>query len=530
MDAPLRIPALKSVDEFRAALASLGLELPVDDRPLSAAEGSPLADPLFAGPLRIGNRWCIHPMEGWDGTADGRPSEHTLRRWRNFGLSGAKLLWGGEAFAVRPDGRANPRQLCYRPENVGSLTDLITAAETAHTEEYGAGATDDLLIGLQLTHSGRFCKPNRTDRFEPRVAYHHPVLDAKVGIAADDDSALWTDGEIRELIAAYVVSAKAAQSAGFGFVDVKCCHGYLGHEFLSAFDRPGEYGSDFAGRTRFIREIVAAIRSECPGLEIGVRLSLWDTFAYRPDPALSTPGKLGPGIAIENRSQELYPVFGANRSNPLEIDLREPIALIDQLWREQGVQLWNLTAGSPYYNPHVQRPAIYPPSDGYSPPEDPLVGCVRQIQAVREVRGAFLQAVEVSLSRDPRSVTQPRDGLVSGDRCPLFVGTAYTYLQEYLPHVAQAVVRAGWVDSVGLGRLVLSDWRLPAKVLGGREYAGDKKLCRTFSDCTTAPRNGMISGCYPLDPYYKEMPEAAELKRVKRGQVARGKWQGASDK
>jgi 2,4-dienoyl-CoA reductase-like NADH-dependent reductase (Old Yellow Enzyme family) len=233
------------------------------------------------------------------------------------------------------------------------------------------------------------------------------------------------------------------------------------------------------------------VRSECPGLEIGIRLSLWDTFAYRPDPALSTPGKLGPGIAVTPDSL-LYPVFGANRQNPLEIDLREPIALIDQLWREHKVQLWNLTAGSPYYNPHVQRPAIYPPSDGYSPPEDPLIGCVRQIQAVRDVRRTF-----------------------TADNAPLFVGTAYTYFQEYLPHVAQAVVREGWVDSVGLGRLVLSDWQLPAKVLEGKNYAADKKICRTFSDCTTAPRNGIISGCYPLDPYYKEMPEAAELKRIK---------------
>jgi 2,4-dienoyl-CoA reductase-like NADH-dependent reductase (Old Yellow Enzyme family) len=265
----------------------------------------------------------------------------------------------------------------------------------------------------------------------------------------------------------------------------------LGHEFLSAFERPGDYGGDFAGRTRFIRELVSAVRSECPGLEIGIRLSLWDTFAYRPDPALSTPAKLGPGIAVTTDSP-LYPVFGANRQNPLVIDLREPIALIEQLWREHGVQLWNLTAGSPYYNPHVQRPAIYPPSDGYSPPEDPLIGCVRQIQAVREVRRSFL-----------------------GDNTPLFVGTAYTYFQEYLPHVAQAVVRDGWVDSVGLGRLVLSDWQFPAKVLAGKNYIADKKICRTFSDCTTAPRNGIISGCYPLDPYYKEMPEAAELKRIK---------------
>ena len=558
----LRISALNSVDEFRSALVALGLDLPVDDRSLSAAEGSPLADPLTVNTLRIGNRWCIHPMEGWDGTADGRPSEHTLRRWRNFGLSGAKLLWGGEAFAVRPDGRANPRQLYYRPENVGCLRELMEAATSAHVEAYGPGATDDLVVGLQLTHSGRFCKPHRNDRFEPRVAYHHPVLDAKVGIAADDDHCIWTDGEIRELIDAYVVSAKAAHAAGFQFVDLKCCHGYLGHEFLSAFDRPGPYGGDFAGRTRFIREIVAAVRSECLGLEIGVRLSLWDTYAYRPDPALSKPGKLGPGIPVIPEGGGLYPVFGADRANPHRIDLTEPIEMIRSLWEEHQVGLWNLTAGSPYYNPHVQRPAIYPPSDGYAPPEDPLVGCVRQIQAVREVCEWFRErqrALDVSPTCRATPERSPASGQLNADqhggltgllkmsrgtgvppvnswenawarrpchvvqqavtsaaRCLLFVGTAYTYFQEYLPHVAQALVRSGWVDSIGLGRMVLSDWQLPAKILAGRDFAADKKLCRTFSDCTTAPRNGIISGCYPLDPYYKALPQAAELKRIKK--------------
>ena len=91
-------------------LAELGCELPVDERVLSAAEGSPLAAPIDVGGFTVGNRWCIHPMEGWDANSDGSPSAHTLRRWRNFGLSGAKLIWGGEAAAVQPAGRANPNQ------------------------------------------------------------------------------------------------------------------------------------------------------------------------------------------------------------------------------------------------------------------------------------------------------------------------------------------------------------------------------------------------------------------------------------
>lgn len=487
-----RIGSLKSVDDFRARAAALGLELPCDDAPLSTAEGSPLADPLPCGDRVIGNRWCVHPMEGWDGSADGRPSEHTLRRWKHFGESGCKLIWGGEAVAVRHDGRANPNQLVMTEANLPGLAELRNVLLAAHRQSFGEHSTRDLLVGLQLTHSGRFCRPNRKDRLEPRIVYHHPLLDPKFGIAPDDDAALFTDAEIRELIDAYVLAARRAHQLGFDFVDVKSCHGYLGHEFLSAFERPGPYGGDFEGRTRFLREIIAGIRAECPGLEIGVRLSIFDFPPFQPDPTRSEGSKLGPGIPEEAReliAAGRYPVFGCRRDDPCTIDLREPIAFIQRLRDEHHVRLFNLTAGSPYYNPHIQRPAYYPPSDGYQPPEDPLVGCVRQIQAVREIRAAVPDAV--------------------------LVGTAYTYFQEFLPHVAQAVVRAGWVDSVGIGRLVLSDWSLPARVLAGQDYRAAKKICRTFSDCTTAPRSGIISGCYPLDDYYKDLPEAERVKQAK---------------
>ena len=166
--------------ELAEHLRGLGVSVPLDEKVLSAAEGSPLAEPIRVGDFTVGNRWCIHPMEGWDASDDGSPTEHTVRRWRHFGESGAKLIWGGEAFAVRHEGRANPQQLFYRPENVGAVRDLLQALVTAHTERFGAAAADDLLTGLQLTHSGRFCRPNEKGRLEPRIAYHHPVLDREV--------------------------------------------------------------------------------------------------------------------------------------------------------------------------------------------------------------------------------------------------------------------------------------------------------------------------------------------------------------
>jgi 2,4-dienoyl-CoA reductase-like NADH-dependent reductase (Old Yellow Enzyme family) len=156
--------------------------------------------------------------------------------------------------------------------------------------------------------------------------------------------------------------------------------------------------------------------------------------------------------------------------------------------RQLGVAAVNITAASPYYNPHLQRPAMFPPSDGYQPPEDPLIGVYRQIQAVRELKA---YAPDMPM-----------------------VGTGYTYLQDYLPHVAQAVVERGWVDSVGIGRMVLAYPELPADTLAGK--INKRSLCRTFSDCTSAPRNGMVSGCYPLDTFYKERPGKDRLATVKK--------------
>src|SRR5829696_2084719 len=135
-EAFLKVGHFKDAPAFAARLRELSLDLPLDERVLSAAEGSPLAAPIDVGGFVVGNRWCVHPMEGWDGTTDGRPSEHTIRRWKNFGLSGCKLIWGGEAFAVQADGRANPQQIGLIDGDVdraaGGLRSLLDTLTTAH--------------------------------------------------------------------------------------------------------------------------------------------------------------------------------------------------------------------------------------------------------------------------------------------------------------------------------------------------------------------------------------------------------------
>jgi 2,4-dienoyl-CoA reductase-like NADH-dependent reductase (Old Yellow Enzyme family) len=393
------------------------------------------------------------------------------------------LIWGGEACAVRFDGRANPKQLYMADHTQSGIAELREILIKAHREAMG----DDrgLVIGLQLTHSGRFCKPNDNTRFESIIAYHHPLLDKKFGYPVDRP--VISDDEIKRLIEDFIITAKRAQQCGYDFVDIKHCHGYLGHEFLSAVTRPGPYGGSLENRTRFLREITEGIRAEAPGLRIGVRLSAIDTVPFKPDPASSVPGALGPGIPDEHSLPYIY-AFGANPENPLEYDLTEPIAFLEVL-RKLDIRLVNVTIASPYYNPHYIRPALYPPSDGYHPPEDPFVGVMRHLAVVRDLKKAF------------------------PDFC--LMGSGYTYLQEFFPNVAQAVVRQGWVDVVGLGRMILAYPELPLDILTGRGVQ-KKRLCRTFSDCTTAPRNGIVSGCYPLDAFYKKSPEFKQLAVVKK--------------
>jgi NADPH2 dehydrogenase len=468
----LRLGSVRDVAHFQERLAALRLTIPCDSELIHGAD-SPLAQPIVREGIRVGNRFTVNPMEGWDGTPDGNPSEHTLRRWQRFGRSGAKLIWGGEAVAVCHEGRANPNQLLAASHTQGGLARLKTALIEEHRQV--SGSDDGLLIGLQLTHSGRYSCPNQKGHPEPRILYRHPILDRRLNLSPD--YRVMSDAEIEEVIEQFHRAARMANELGFQFVDIKHCHGYLGHEFLSAHTREGKYGGSFENRTRFLREVVQGIRAVAPGLQIGVRLSAFDAIPYHPDPALSTPGKPGP----------YRWGFGIDQNDPTQSDLTETLRFFT-LMEELDIRLVNLTAGSPYYCPHIQRPAFYPPSDGYQPPEDPLIGVARQMEAVQQVKKRFPKLI--------------------------IVGTAYSYLQDFLPNVAQAAVRLGWVDSVGLGRMVLSYPEMLSDVVEGRTFQ-HKLVCRTFSDCTTAPRNGLPSGCYPLDAYYKKSASAELLKLAK---------------
>jgi 2,4-dienoyl-CoA reductase-like NADH-dependent reductase (Old Yellow Enzyme family) len=470
-----RIASLKTAAAFREHLTRSSIPLAFDESLLSAGQ-SPLARPFELDGVRIGNRFCVLPMEGWDGTPDGKPSELTIRRWKHFGAGGAKFMWGGEAVAVRQDGRANPNQLLMTPANQASIAALREDLIAAHRDRFGPNADADLFVGLQLTHSGRWSRPTVFDRPEPLAACSHATLDRRVAAGVP----VLTDDELDRLVEDFVAAARLARDAGYRFVDVKACHGYLGHELLGARSRPGRYGGSLDNRMRFMRNVIEAIRASVPGLLVAVRLSAFDMIPFRK--AGDGTGEPDPDAAAVDHGFGLTPPGG-------EAALDDAIEVLSALER-MDVRWICITAGSPYYNPHMQRPAAFPPLDGYLPPEDPLHGVARQIQATARLKARFPNLV--------------------------FVGSAYSYLQEWLPHVAQHAVAHGLTDFVGLGRMVLAYPDLPADVLEGRPLRR-KSICRTFSDCTTGPRLGMVSGCYPLDPFYLAKPEAAEILKRRPG-------------
>ena len=470
-----RVASLKTAEAFRRHLQESGIPLTFDDA-LAAPAASPLAQSMEVDGVRVGNRFCILPMEGWDGTRDGEPTDLTRRRWRNFGTSGAKLMWGGEAVAVRHDGRANPHQLMMSPRTVGAIAALREELVAAHRERFGANADGDLHVGLQLTHSGRYARPDVYDRPAPIAACSNPILDRRF----PNGVRVFEDAELDALVDDFVAAARLAHDAGFRFVDVKACHGYLGHELLGARTRSGPYGGSMEGRTHFMRRVIEAIRADVSGLGIVVRLSAFDTVPYRKRPTdlIGEPedhSQLTTGFGVVDSDDALDSALD---------DARAVLRMLDGL----GVKCICVSGGSPYYNPHVQRPATFPPLDGYEPPEDPLRGVWRQIQATAILKRDFPQMV--------------------------FVGSAYSYLQEWLPHVGQRNVREGLCDFVGLGRIALSYPDLPADVLSGAPLKR-AAFCRTFSDCTTGPRLGLVSGCYPLDPFYTARPEAVRIRDVR---------------
>ncbi|HXK32602.1 MAG TPA: NADH:flavin oxidoreductase [Dehalococcoidia bacterium] len=452
----------RSLDELREAIAREGVSIAAADDVVA------LAAPVRIGPLVAANRMAVHPMEGCDGNLDGTPGELTFRRWRRFAAGGAAVLWG-EATAIVPEGRANPRQLLLTRETAPEVRRLLAEAREARRARFGSA--DGFVAGVQLTHSGRWSHPS------PIIAQHGAVIDAVKGCEAQP---LLTDGDLERLEDAFVDAAGLAREIGFDFVDIKQCHTYLLNELLGSRTRDGAYGGDFEGRTRFVRNVFGKVRARYgDDVVLATRLNVFDGVPFR----AGADGR-GEPVAVERPYRHAW---GVDEGEPATPALAEPLRLIGEL-RGLGLAMVNVTMGSPYYNPHIGRPFEKPPVDGYRPPEHPLVGVERHMRLTAEVQRAFPEL-------------------------PV-IGTGYSWLRHYAPHAGAANVGEGAVTLMGLGRGALAYPDFAADVLE-RGAMEPNKSCIGVSYCTAlmrAKHNDMgqyATGCVPRDRLYAESLKAA---------------------
>ncbi len=434
----------RSAEGLCAEARRLGLDLPYKE------DASILVEEAALAGRKIPNRLAVLPMEGADADPAGGPSDRTLRRYRRYAAGGAGLIWV-EAAAVRPDGRSNPRQLLLTEENVGTFAKLVDETQAAAKKEWGS--THRPLLILQLTHSGRFAKPEGKPR--PRIVQHNPHLDRIHGLPPDYP--LVPDDELEAVRDDLVEAADLASVAGFDGVDVKACHGYLVSETLAAHDREdSRYGGTFENRARLLLDTVRRIREETPGRLVTSRLSATDLV----------PFPFG---------------FGMDPDEPDAIRLDEPKALVGLLARA-GVRFLALSLGIPAWKPHFGRPFDKPVPDGPVPDEHPLEGVARHLRVATEIQQAA-----------------PRVDIV---------GAGYSWLRAYAPGVGAAMVAAGRTAVIGFGRGALADPDFAADLIrdGGLDPG---RVCTTCSLCSDLLRRQERVGCVVRDPLYKRSAGAA---------------------
>lgn len=429
----------RSLDEIREDVKNLGINIPISEDLDLLKKSIPMAN------KSIPNSLAIHPMEGCDGTSDGKPDELTYRRYDRFARGGAGLLWF-EATAVVNEGRANPRQLYMCKENKDAIKKLRDDAIKAAKEEFGEEYRPYTVV--QLTHSGRYSRP--IDKPAPIIASKNPYL----GSHLPEDYPIISDDELESLEDKFVEAAALAKEIGFDAVDIKSCHGYLNSELLSSFTREGKYGGSFENRTRFLLNIIDKIKARVgEGLDITLRLNAYDSVPY----------PYG---------------WGVDKEDFLKPDLTEPIKLIKILY-DKGVRLINISTGNPYYNPHVGRPYDL---GYYLPPEHPLEGTARMLDIIRQIQESVPQMAVMA--------------------------TGFSWLREFAPYIAAGGIEEGWFTIAGFGRqsFAYPDFARDIIENGSMDR---KKCCIACSKCSEIMRDWGRTGCVIKDakiyaPIYKE--------------------------
>ncbi len=421
----------KIKNELLEKAENLGVMVPYSD------SLSNLFNPITIGLRNVPNRLAVQPMEGFDADPDGSPSALTLRRYTRYAEGGSGLIWF-EATGVIPEGRSNPYQLMISSRSLSRFENLVMQTRKAAYRVYGNA--QELFTVLQLTHSGRYSKPE--GKSKPVIAVSNPFLEGK-----DDQVHIIKDDELDRLQDHYVKAARLAREAGFDAVDIKSCHGYLINELLAAYAREkSRYGGAFSNRISFLLEVIQKIHDRVPGLDLAVRLNAYDGIHY----------PYG---------------FGVSKDGSLEIDLKEPKELIQSLGNA-GCSLINITAGNPYYNAHISRPFDQPVSGTLVPEEHPLEGIARLIKLCGELQKDFPYIP--------------------------FVGTGFSWLRSFFPHVGAAAINRGKASIIGLGRSSLAYPDAPRDLMKNRKL-DSKKVCIACSKCSELMRAGCVVGCVTRD-------------------------------
>jgi NADPH-dependent glutamate synthase beta subunit-like oxidoreductase/2,4-dienoyl-CoA reductase-like NADH-dependent reductase (Old Yellow Enzyme family) len=436
---------LSSIEDLRRLCRQL--EVSVD----AIEDVSILARPVPFGHLVIPNSLAVHPMEGCDGDAQGRPDGLTVRRYERFAAGGAGLIWA-EAIAVVEEARANPRQLWLHQGSKEAFKTMVRRARDKAAVANGSAHRP--VIVAQLTHSGRYSKPGPAPKpiIPQRDPYRDPMApqskpDTNRKSKLPDDYPIVTDEYLDRLQDAYVEAARIAYEAGFDAVDVKSCHGYLINELLACHNRPGKYGGSFENRTRFMLSVVDRIREALGDeLQIVTRMGIYDAIPY----------PYG---------------WGVDKDDYTKPDLTEPKKLIGLL-QERGVKLIDITIANPYYNPHVGRPFNEPIVGGYSEPEHPLAGVARLVNITGQVQKEFPDMA--------------------------FVGTGYSWLRTLFANVGAANKSKGLVTLVGAGRMGFAYPDFARDILRDGRMRPEK-VCVGCSACTQIMRDNGRTGCVVRD-------------------------------
>ena len=297
----------RSPEDVETDARSMGLEISTSE------DFSVLLTPCAIGPLSAKNRLLVQPMEGCDGTLAGAPDELTVRRYERFGDGGAAVVWA-EATAIAEDGRMNPRQLWLADHTQRAIGEMIETCRRSHRQ--ANGTEQGLLVGLQLTHSGRY------SHLRPQLAVHDPVLDPltvdrSTGKPIGDDWPLLTDDDLQRIEDQYLEAARRAAAIGVDFVDIKQCHRYLLSELLAARTRPGRYGGSLENRTRLVRNVIGRIRDELPDLVVVTRMNAYAGIPSRGEGAdfvgAPSPHRLPLQPAIDGYHAPEHPLVGVDR-------------------------------------------------------------------------------------------------------------------------------------------------------------------------------------------------------------------------